>query len=201
MRDWIDEVAHLFEQQLAEAVMPLATFIAKNGGLALDGDARAADFHKLYVPGAGPLARKSGKSIDGYWREALADHGWIERDPDGTISRDIRGELYNMLHAEQQKRYFGDRVRRDDPVHDARTSDFEDIEDTIRQALIQGGFRFDPGTLHRAALLMYDGDETDPYDAYERAVMAAPEPEEPTPAQARKPAVKPSLPPDDDVPF
>jgi hypothetical protein len=203
MRNWIDSVRLLFEKHKREPVMPLATFIARNGGLELDSDVEAADFHKLYVPGAGPLARKSGKSIDGFWREALADAGFIERDADGYISRDIRNELFDLLHAEQKARLFGTRIAGE--YHHGENEEFAEIEASIVAAVKHYGFRVEPHLVSKAALILWNGQTDDPLEAYEHAVMAEPEGEPEAahvPAQApRKPMPVPTRVSDDDPPF
>ena len=61
-------------------------------------ETKARDYDKVFVPGGGPLARKSGLSIDGHWRTKLMEAGYFPYDPDGYSSRDIRPELDDALH-------------------------------------------------------------------------------------------------------
>lgn len=76
----------------------LSRFIARNGGLSLDGgDAAAAGLDRINIRGVGKLAHEKGRSIDGYWRDRLIEEGYLPRDPDGGQARDITGELYNLL--------------------------------------------------------------------------------------------------------
>ena len=49
----------------------LARFVARNGGIRLDGEAAATDLHRFNIPGMGNVARPTGKGIDDFWREAL----------------------------------------------------------------------------------------------------------------------------------
>ena len=182
--------------------MPLTTFIAKNGGLELDSDTRAADFHKLYVPGAGMLARKSGKSIDGFWRDFLISNGWLEPDLDGYSSRDIRNELFDKIHDEQRARYFGSFTKSHDDEESGH-DEFDVLKQQVFQAVKEAGIKPDEALVMQAAYAMRHGDHEDPLEAYEHAAMAdayhghmgEPKPS----AQPRKPVV--NLPPPDDVPF
>jgi hypothetical protein len=163
---------------------PLANHIARHGGLKLDGDARAADFHKVFVPGAGPLARKNGKSIDDFWRTNLADNGFIERDPDGYMSRDIRDELYDLLHAEQNSRRFGSAgTGKHSQEHlDAQTADFEDLQREAYAELEQNGHTdIDPEIFSTATQMMWRGEYHSALDAYEHAATMAGHEMQPTP--------------------
>jgi hypothetical protein len=174
MREWIDSVTKLFERPRSEPMTPLANYIARHGGLKLDGDARAADFHKVFIPGAGPLARKNGKSIDDFWRTNLADNGFIERDPDGYMSRDIRTELYDLLHAEQMKRHFGTSNNNAQERLDHDTAEYEDLQRQAYAELVQGGHTdVDPELFSTATQMMWRGDYDNVLDAYERAAMMA----------------------------
>lgn len=202
MRQWIEIL-----NEKRGPVMPLATYIARNGGLELNGDTRAADFHRLYVPGAGPLARKSGKSIDGFWRENLIAAGWLPEDQDGYAQRDIRKELFDKLHDEQRARMFGSWSQTgDDDTQDGEHAEFEAVKNEVRQALIEIGQsnHIDDSLLHDAAMLLWNRECEDPLDAYERAAMASQYHnhmgDQPKTA-ARQPAPAQHLPPDDDVPF
>lgn len=174
MRNWIDSVSKLFEARArSEPMTPLANHIARHGGLKLDGDARAADFHKVFIPGAGPLARKSGRSVDD-WRNNLADNGFIERDPDGYMSRDIRGELYDLLHAEQRRRVFGDGASNEQAHIDDHNVEYDLFKQEVNADLIQHGqTHVDPELLSVATHLMWSGEYDNALDAYERAAMMA----------------------------
>jgi hypothetical protein len=76
----------------------LSQFIARNGGLALDGD--TADYaHTLR--GVGKVVKPNGKSIDGFWRDRLIEEGYLPRDPDGGQARDITDELFDLLERDR----------------------------------------------------------------------------------------------------
>lgn len=163
----------------------LSQFIARNGGLALDGDAAAAGFDKIVIPGGGRLARKNGKTIDGYWREALMEAGYLPKDADGYMSRNITDELYAALDAERTgtKRYS---VYDEDRVaamqEQAKASDAKDelsykaeknatvISDELNAIGIDAR-QVDEAALDRAAMKMAEGDTANPLDLYERAIM------------------------------
>ena len=85
------ERAGALRPRLTEADGPapvsLSEFIARNGGLSLDGgEAAAMGFDKWNVPFGGRVARQGGKSIDGHWRDRLAEEGYIPFDQDGLIA-------------------------------------------------------------------------------------------------------------------
>lgn len=80
----------------------LARFVARNGGIALDGDAAATDLHRFNIPGLGNVARPNGKSIDNFWREHLIEHGYLHPDADGGAARDITNDLLRKLQNEQR---------------------------------------------------------------------------------------------------
>ena len=80
----------------------LGRFVARNGGLPLEGDVLATDLHKFNVPGVGNVARQGGKSIDNYWRERLIEEGYLRPDADGGMARDISSELLRKLQNEQR---------------------------------------------------------------------------------------------------
>ncbi|MFL6948169.1 MAG: hypothetical protein ACJ8FU_08220 [Xanthobacteraceae bacterium] len=81
----------------------LSRFIARNGGLRLDGE--TADLPSS-VRGVGKLVHENGRSIDGFWRDKLIEAGYLPRDPDGGQARDITNELANLLRRDLR----GDRV-------------------------------------------------------------------------------------------
>lgn len=80
----------------------LARFIARNGGIRLDGDAAATDLHRFNIPGHGNVARPTGRGIDDYWRERLIEEGYFRPDPDGGMARDITSDLLRKLQNEQR---------------------------------------------------------------------------------------------------
>lgn len=80
----------------------LARFIARNGGIRLDGEAAATDLNRFNIPGHGNVARPTGKGIDDFWRERLIEEGYFRPDPDGGMARDISSELLRKLQNEQR---------------------------------------------------------------------------------------------------
>lgn len=82
--------------------MSLGQFVARNGGLAPEGDVLATDLHKFNVPGFGGVVRPAGKGIDDFWRERLIEEGYLKPDADGGMARDISSELLRKLQNEQR---------------------------------------------------------------------------------------------------
>ncbi len=80
----------------------LARFIARHGGIRLDGDAAATDLHRFNIPGLGNVARDGGKGIDNFWRERLIEAGYFRPDADGGAARDITNDLLRKLQNEQR---------------------------------------------------------------------------------------------------
>jgi hypothetical protein len=80
------------DAQIAEAgPESLARFIARNGGIRLDGDAAATDLHRFNIPGHGNVARPTGKSIDDFWRERLIEEGYFRPGSCATPATRIPG--------------------------------------------------------------------------------------------------------------
>lgn len=161
--------------------MTLTQFIARGGGIPLDDEALARDFGKVRVPGAGPLARANGRSIDGYWREALIEAGYFPPDADGYMSRDITKELFDALEAERlgKKRYSANDVEAVQAV-ERKVGEIEraveEQASLIAAAHEELGIRrqdMDPAALYDAANRLVRGEETDPVWAYERALISA----------------------------
>lgn len=82
--------------------LSLGQFIARNGGLAPEGDVLATDLHKFNVPGFGGVVRPTGKGVDDFWRERLIEEGYLKPDADGGMARDISSELLRKLQNEQR---------------------------------------------------------------------------------------------------
>lgn len=160
--------------------LTLSEFIAKGGGIPLDGEARARDLNRALVPGAGPIARKAGKSIDGHWREALIEAGYFPADADGGAARDITKELFDGLDAERQGRKIysaqdQDRIpQKPDHVNAAVEAEASRISREMEAAGVTRD-TLDRGALYTAAERMFKGEDHDPVSAYERAVMELPE--------------------------
>ena len=169
----------------------LARFVARHGGLRLDGDVLATDLHRFNIPGMGNVAREGGKGIDNYWRERLIEAGYLRADADGGAARDITNELLRKLQNEQ-------RGYPSFPVDDARQAAAVrgrqgQVTDEFRAAQSQAESRLDealsragvpPESLHpevrsRTVGALMRGEHVDPLDAYERTVAGMREPPAP----------------------
>lgn len=176
------ETAALFQNgdKVGPRPLSLTQFIARNGGLALDGEARARDFDKVNVPGAGRLAREGGRTIDGYWREALIENGYFPKDADGYASRDMTAEILDALDGERRgKKHFApediDRTQ-----GQAKRPEIDREVEKAAKAIVKAheeqgikASELDQAALYDAADRMFKGEETDPFNAYERAVTDA----------------------------
>lgn len=179
------------EAQAGAAPESLARFIARNGGIRLDGEARATDLQRFNIPGVGNVARPNGKGIDDFWRERLIEEGYFRPDADGGMARDITNDLLRRLQNEQ-------RGVPSYPIGQERAAAAErmkpgQVQDEYRAALSQAesrldtdlrGAGIDPETLHpdtRSRVLgaMMRGEETDPVSAYERTVAGMKDPPAP----------------------
>ncbi|KQO43032.1 hypothetical protein [Methylobacterium sp. Leaf85] len=179
--------AESFERATAGAAEPgaesLARFIAKNGGIRLDGDAAATDLQRFMVPGVGKVARSDGKGIDNFWRERLIEEGYFRPDADGGMARDISSELLRKLQNEQRgfPSYPLDSAGRSkgraaggqaaDEYANARSLAESRLDEDLTRVEV------DPKSLHpdireRVVGALMRGEETDPLAAYERTVNA-----------------------------
>ena len=168
----------------AKNPLSISQFIARNGGLELTGETKGRDYDKVFVPGGGPLARKSGLSIDGYWRNKLIENGYLPYDPDGYSSRDIRAELDDALHQDVSaikglggERFYSENDRHRIPVkpEDGQASGIESAAKEILDAHAKEGVgrdQIDTKSLYDAAELLASGEEKDPIDALEKAYLA-----------------------------
>lgn len=161
--------------------LSLSQFIARNGGLALDGEARARDLNRVFVPGGGPLARAKGHSVDGFWREALIEHGYLPPDADGMAARNIEKELFDALDREQrgQRQFSAQDQVPDKGGADNQTREIETEARKITKAMKKAGLRegdVDQRTMMDAAEMLWRGDASDPLAALEHVLMAQPEP-------------------------
>ncbi len=165
----------------------MAEFIGRNGGLALDSDAKALGLDRIFIPRGGPVARKSGRSLD-WWINKLTEEGYLDAGPDGYARADLAvyDDIRNALRDEgtlKQRRY-----RRSDEeaaaefstssraeVENARwESEIAAREDDVRRAL--SSFEddlsaLDPRDISRAAELLARGDLEDAIAAFDRASM------------------------------
>lgn len=164
----------------------MGQFIARNGGLELSDDARAADFHRWQVGGLNRLARPGGTPMDDL-RDKLVVAGFIRPDEaDGSISRNITDEVMEALRSEKMGR---PRVRFEDEGRAANTraasdrvadenAEFSAQLDRQRRTMLNElsglGLRprdVDKDILDDAAERMLRGETNDAADAYERAVQ------------------------------
>ncbi|KAA2241150.1 hypothetical protein [Salinarimonas soli] len=163
---------------------PLSQFIARNGGIQLDADLAHAGLDKFSVPFAGRVARPDGKSLDGFWREKLIEAGYLRPGPDGSIARNVRDEVIDLLRREQAggpRTYAAGEAgsvdaraaarvetRNAEILGDARRSFLKELED--------GGYStrgIDQRAVDQAAEALASG-RPDYMDVFERAVMARP---------------------------
>ncbi|SFG64884.1 hypothetical protein [Methylobacterium gossipiicola] len=168
----------------------LARFIARNGGLRLDGDAAATDLHRFNIPGVGNVARPDGKSLDNFWRERLIEEGYFRPDPDGGMARDISSELLRKLQNEQRgvPSYPLDAQGRprgrapggaaaDEYAAARSTAETRLAEDLTRVGIDPVGVH--PDIRDRAVGALMRGEIAEPLDAYEQVVSRMKGPLEP----------------------
>lgn len=159
----------------------LARFIKRNGGLELSGDVKAAGLGEMPVPGVGYVAQEGGKSIDGHWRTALKEAGFLQRDADGYTTSDITNLLIRKLQNEQRgvPSYANNAERRTGRSVGAQADEYKgDLslwENRLDDDLAKAGVA--PDSLHpdvrsRTLGALMRGEERDPLDAYERTVSS-----------------------------
>lgn len=179
------------EASAAAGPESLARFVARYGGLRLDGDVLATDLHRFNIPGVGNVAREGGKGIDNFWRERLIEAGYLRPDPDGGAARDITNELLRKLQNEQRgyPSFPADDARqaaavrgRQGQVTDEFRAAQSQAESSLDEALSKAGVP--PESLHpeirsRTVGALMRGEHVDPLDAYERTVAAMREPPAP----------------------
>lgn len=82
----------------------LTRYLARNGGIPFDDEARAADLNRLYVPGGGTLARRGAPTWD-QLRVRLAEQGFVPGDEmAGASPRDVADRVREAIRAERQGR-------------------------------------------------------------------------------------------------
>ncbi|KQP99998.1 hypothetical protein ASF59_09970 [Methylobacterium sp. Leaf121] len=169
----------------------LARFVARHGGLRLDGDVLATDLHRFNIPGMGNVAREGGKGIDNFWRERLIEAGYLRADADGGAARDITNELLRKLQNEQRglpsfpidaERQAAAARGRQGQVTDEFRAAQSQVESSLDEALSKAGVP--PESLHpevrnRTLGALMRGEHVDPLDAYERTVAGMREPPAP----------------------
>ncbi|KAB7782171.1 hypothetical protein [Methylorubrum populi] len=179
------------EASAAAGPESLGRFVARYGGLRLDGDVLATDLHRFNIPGVGNVAREGGKGIDNFWRERLIEAGYLRPDPDGGAARDITNELLRKLQNEQRglpsypidaERQVAAARGRQGQVTDEFRAAQSQAESSLDEALSKAGVP--PESLHpeirsRTVGALMRGEQVDPLDAYERTVAAMREPPAP----------------------
>lgn len=161
----------------------LTQFLARQGGIALDGDARAGDLQRI-MTGTGPLARRNGRSLDEL-RVPLMEEGFIPPDPDGGMARNITDEVYRLLRREREgvpTYREADRARAATLDQGGRAADDaanyaervghytnEVAADLKAAGLIDRDL--DPTTLRHAGESLMLGEHPDAFAAYEAAAM------------------------------
>lgn len=164
----------------------MGQYIARNGGLELNGDAQAYDLHKWQVGGLSRLARPRGVPMD-TWRVRLAEQGFIPPDhADGSIARDVRDEVYEALRAERQGRptyRFADEERVAngakglDHIASENADHAMQLDRQARRMAIDleghgiGAADLDHGALQDAAGMMLRREVDDSAHAYDTAVL------------------------------
>lgn len=161
----------------------LARFIAMNGGIRLDADARSAGFDKAFVPGVGPVARRTGRAID-QLEPLLIEEGYLPPQPVDAPSRDITAELYEALDAEFRHKRPTYRQRDQAAAAERGASADADIDqrwrdeiaaeaDNIRARMAEAGHDLSAHAddIDAAAELIVRGVESDWGDALERVAI------------------------------
>ena len=148
----------------------LVEFIRKNGGLPLDGEAKARNLK-------GGLATKDGKSIDGYWREKLIENGYLPKEADGGMSRDITDELFSLIDREMGGKKVYSAFDQEAVARRMGANNPEELDmltSNVLGALDEVGIRgkeVDERALIDAAVAVAGNKGLDPLDAYEQAVI------------------------------
>ena len=165
---------------------PLTHYLARNGGIALDGDARAGDLGRVLTP-YGPLGRKAGRPIEDF-RDQLASEGFLRPDgADGMISRRIGDEVHDLIGIERSGNPVyrlsdisrggapadvGGRIADQSAAAAERMAPFrQQVTDDLASVGIHPR-DVDPGHLDDAAQRLFRREHDTGADAYEAAVMA-----------------------------
>lgn len=163
----------------------LVRYLARNGGIPLDPEAQAADLNRLYVPGAGTLARRNAPSWDDL-RVRLTEAGFFPYGGlDDVSARDVADTVRDMIRAERQGRptfRIDDEARAGSRRSGERVADENDdfaaqVDRQARRLTIDfEGYGLRPQDLDRAALrdaaeAVVRGETDDAIGAYDRAVM------------------------------
>ncbi|URD40297.1 hypothetical protein M6G65_33150 (plasmid) [Methylobacterium tardum] len=184
---------------------PLTHYLARNGGIALGDDARAADLGRVMTP-FGPLGRRNGRPIEDF-RDQLASEGFLRPDSaDGMISRRIGDEVHDLIGLERsgQPVYrladlsrggapadVGGRIADQSAAYAERLAPFRQ---QVADDLVEVGYHprdIDPTHLGDAAQRLFRGEHDTGADAYEAAVMGHAPVEAPNPRVSAVPESAP----------
>ena len=165
----------------------LTRYLARSGGIPLDGEARAADLNRTYLPGQGTLARNGAPTWDQI-RVRLSEERFLPPGMDGAASsRDVADWVRQAIHAERVEGRptlrMGDEApatgrRVSDAVSDQNAAHADLVDREARRMAIDlegygiGRRDVDRAALNDAAEHMVLGRHTDPVDAYEAALTA-----------------------------
>ncbi|TGD93726.1 hypothetical protein [Methylobacterium nonmethylotrophicum] len=164
----------------------LIQYLAKQGGIRLTGDTRAADLHRVMTQ-TGPLARMNGRPLDEL-RVPLIEEGFLPPDADGGYARNITNELMDAIRRERagepvyrasdaQRAANLDRGSRAADADAAYAERVGEYAQRAQMELEASGLRardLDPAALRDAAESMMLGQVDDAATAYEQAVMSRP---------------------------
>lgn len=161
--------------------MPLIDFLASKGGIADESGALSAlGLKRRFVPGAGPLVRPTGRSLD-YARELAAEAGYLDHlygSADEASARSTPDDLLRLLEEEAAGRpQYSSReadLAADSAEWETRQKErdaFRALLDDVDAAADEWEFPDGPGdaVLARAARFMAEDGE-DPASALERAI-------------------------------
>ena len=160
----------------------LTQFLGREGGIALDGDARAGDLQRV-MTGYGPLARRNGRSLDDL-RPRLIEEGFLPPDANGGFARNVGDEVFELIRRERagEPSYRIQDRDRGATVASQRAGGADDHFSELVQREAQNitasheavGLRardLDPVVLREASESLVHGRHSDPFEAYEAAVM------------------------------
>ncbi|MCJ2052621.1 hypothetical protein [Methylobacterium sp. J-070] len=164
---------------------PLTHYLARNDGIRLDDDARAADLGRVMTP-YGPLGRKAGRPIEDF-RDQLASEGFLRPDSaDGMISRRIGDEVHDLIGLERsgQPVYrladlsrggapadVGGRLADQSAAYAERLAPFrQQVVDDLASVGVRAR-DMDPAHLDDASQRLFRGEHDTGADAYEAAVL------------------------------
>jgi predicted RNA methylase len=172
--------------------LSLSEFIAASGGIRDEsGELRARDLHNHFIPGIGRLVRKTGMTHEqaleaateaGYFRDETGRYGQDAKEFNKTANVDTNSldDLRNALERDARERdpsrkHYSDHDQDRVPQRQADAAqEHADAYDAVAQALTEAGYsqaeRHGPAMDHAAQMLL-NGEESDPFTAYERAVM------------------------------